>query len=187
MKNSTENRKLNDKFIDKIFDDLDPKKLERARFNFDVAMRLHDLLDEVKMNSFDLAKAMGKPQNIVDRQLMAMYNFEFQDILDIMTIIERKKEEEPEDNTDERKPNEAFTRIIESIPQNTQSKVHMMLAFAAGMDDAMKEKQVSKKELAKSLGVTKDKIAHYLSGTFKFSVEDMVNVRMALDSNILPI
>lgn len=183
MKDDQERKDYN-KDIDKIFDFLDPRSLEKTRFDFDIAMKIHDLLDSVEMNSFDLAKSLNKPQNLVDRQLMAMYHFEIDDILDIMVVINEKrlhKRNKPE------KDKTHLQKVVDYITPKEQARTDLNMVMAAQIAQGMEDAGVEKKELAKRLEINEEKLEEMMSGTHDFSVDDIVDLRMALEIPLCPI
>jgi len=77
----------NNRIIDDFFDEISPEELEQTRISLDIAMRLHDILDEKGMSQKDLAKLMGKKESEISRWLKGMHNFTMKSIAKLQVAL----------------------------------------------------------------------------------------------------
>lgn len=81
--------KSNDAKIAEVFNRLDPAELEVTRISFDIAGRLHDILDEKGMSQKDLAQLMDKKQSEISRWLKGMHNFTMKTIVKLELALQK--------------------------------------------------------------------------------------------------
>ncbi|TVR36944.1 MAG: XRE family transcriptional regulator [Cryomorphaceae bacterium] len=75
--------------VNEAFDSLDPVELELTRISFDIAERLHDILDEKGMWQKDLAQLMGKKESEVSRWLKGMHNFTMKTVVKLEFALQK--------------------------------------------------------------------------------------------------
>lgn len=77
----------NNRIIDDFFDEITPEELEQTRISLDIAVRLHDILDEKGMTQKDLAKLIGKKESEISRWLKGMHNFTMKSIAKLQVAL----------------------------------------------------------------------------------------------------
>lgn len=75
--------------VNEAFDSLDPAELEVTRISFDIAGRLHDILDEKGMSQKDLAQLMDKKESEVSRWLKGMHNFTMKTVVKLEMALQK--------------------------------------------------------------------------------------------------
>lgn len=75
--------------VNEAFDSLDPAELEVTRISFDIAERLHDILDEKGMSQKDLAQLMDKKESEISRWLKGMHNFTMKTIVKLELALQK--------------------------------------------------------------------------------------------------
>lgn len=80
--------KANNRIIDDFFDEITPEELEQTRISLDIAMRLHDILDEKGMTQKDLAQLIGKKESEISRWLKGMHNFTMKSIAKLQVALD---------------------------------------------------------------------------------------------------
>lgn len=78
----------NNKIINEALEDITPEDMEKTRMSLDIAVRLHDILDEKGMTQKDLAALMGKKESEVSRWLTGMHNFTMKSIAKLHVALQ---------------------------------------------------------------------------------------------------
>lgn len=82
--------------------------------------------------------------------------------------------------------NSAISRIINSIDPISFAKTSTKMNIAAMIDDAMKEKGWSKKDLMEKMGKKNPStVSRWLSGTNNFTVDTLVELSLLLDIKLV--
>ena len=77
-----------DNIIDDFFDQSTPEELEQTRLSLDIAMRLHEILEEKGLSQKQLAQMLGKKESEISRWLKGMHNFTTKTIAKLQIALE---------------------------------------------------------------------------------------------------
>lgn len=116
--------KENNDRINEAFDSLTPEELEETRISFDIAARLHDIIDEMGINQRELATLLGKKESEISRWLKGMHHFSTRTIAmlqvklgsKVITVSEKEQEETivPATNTAKRaQQNDPYANVAD--------------------------------------------------------------------------
>lgn len=71
--------------------------------------------------------------------------------------------------------------LLDEITPLEQKQTDIKLIIAARIDDAMKEKHITKLMFAKKLNITEDDVAYILSGSRNLTIETLTEIAFILD------
>ena len=73
-----------------------------------------------------------------------------------------------------------FLRITDETPDEIKMKVDWSLDISIAIDDALKEKEMTRKEFAHALGTSAAVVSRWLSGTHDFKLSTLVRISAVL-------
>ena len=78
-------------------------------------------------------------------------------------------------------------QMIADIPDDVRLQYEMSEAIASRIDNVLKEKHMSQKDLALTVGHSQGEVSRWLSGTHNFTLSTLAKISVALGENILSI
>ena len=80
---------------------------------------------------------------------------------------------------------ELVIELLNSIPDSEVERTRTKMLIASSIDDAMKEKAISKTELSDTLNISTTEVENWLSGTHNFTIDELLLIKNSLGLSIL--
>lgn len=88
-------------------------------------------------------------------------------------------------NKTEKYSSALLSGILEEISPEEQEKTDKRMLLAARIDDAIKARNLSKKQLALAMGKQPSEITKWLSGTHNFTIDTLFDLERILKTNLV--
>lgn len=80
-----------------------------------------------------------------------------------------------------------FDECLATVSNDVKLELDMSFALADKIDMILREKNISKKQLAKKMGKTEAEVSRWLAGTHNFTIQTIAKISDALGVNLLTI
>lgn len=81
--------------------------------------------------------------------------------------------------------NPLFRECLEAIPEERKAEFELSFAIAARIDELLKRKGMTQRELAQKLGKKESEVSKWLTGRHNFTTNTLVRISLALDAPII--
>lgn len=78
-----------------------------------------------------------------------------------------------------------FEEELAKVPDDVKIEHEITFSIAAKIDAALKEKNISHKELARKMGKTEAEVSRWLGGTHNFTVRTIAKISQALGISLI--
>ena len=83
--------------------------------------------------------------------------------------------------------NKLFRESLAAIPPEQKAELELSFSIAERMDEILKEKNVSQRELARRLGKRESEVSRWLTGRHNFTTNTIAKIENALGSRIVQV
>lgn len=80
-----------------------------------------------------------------------------------------------------------FEEELAKVPDDVKIELDITFAIADKIDAALKEKNISQKELARKMGKTEAEVSRWLGGTHNFTVRTIAKISQALGISLVTV
>lgn len=81
--------------------------------------------------------------------------------------------------------NPLFRECLEAIPEDRQAEFELSFAIATRIDELLKRKGMTQRELAQKLGKKESEVSKWLTGRNNFTTNTLARISIALDAPII--
>ena len=83
--------------------------------------------------------------------------------------------------------NKLFRDSLSAIPEEQKAEFELSFGIAERMDEILKEKNISQRELARRLGKRESEVSRWLTGRHNFTTSTIAKIETALGSSLVQI
>lgn len=81
--------------------------------------------------------------------------------------------------------NPLFRECLEAIPEDRKAEFELSFAIATRIDELLKRKGMTQRELAQKLGKKESEVSKWLTGRHNFTTNTLARISIALDAPII--
>lgn len=81
--------------------------------------------------------------------------------------------------------NPLFRECLAAIPEERKAEFELSFAIASRIDEVLKRKGMTQRELAKRLGKRESEVSKWLTGRHNFTTNTIARISLALDAPII--
>lgn len=81
--------------------------------------------------------------------------------------------------------NPLFRECLEAIPEERKAEFELSFAIAARIDELLKRKGMTQRELAQKLGKKESEVSKWLTGRHNFTTNTLARISLALEAPII--
>ena len=78
-----------------------------------------------------------------------------------------------------------FRQIVDETPAELKTQLRFSDSIAEKIDDILKERGMSQRELAKNTGKTEAEVSRWLGGTHNFTLRTLAKISLALGEDLI--
>lgn len=83
--------------------------------------------------------------------------------------------------------NPLFRECLEAIPEERKAEFELSFAIATRIDELLKRKGMTQRELAQKLGKKESEVSKWLTGRHNFTTNTLARISLALDTPIISV
>ena len=80
-----------------------------------------------------------------------------------------------------------FRQIVDETPAELKTQLRFSDSIAEKLDNLLKERGMSQRELAKSTGKTEAEVSRWLGGTHNFTLRTLAKISIALGEDLITV
>lgn len=83
--------------------------------------------------------------------------------------------------------NELFRECLAAVPEERKAEFNLSFAIADRIDEVLKQKGMTQRELAQRLGKRESEISKWLTGRHNFTTNTIARISLVLDAPIIQV
>ena len=80
-----------------------------------------------------------------------------------------------------------FRQIVDETPEELKTQLRFSDSIAEKLDNLLKERGMSQRELAKNTGKTEAEVSRWLGGTHNFTLRTLAKISIALGEDLITV